>query len=294
MREPVSRDTIGNINQNICVYGDYVHVSTNGADAGANNFEKNVYFPTGFFADNIMPVCLYSLEYRGDAVHRILPVLGESNHNRGRIRADSQLADFDENQDYFANVIAFGVNSTVPDGNTFMPINWGTEDEDLQVSSEALNQMAGNDDYLVHNKVTSTLSNVDYVTDDRDYFVRYLNDNIILYGKYDEFSPLQSEGFNKNDDAESDHPKKITRTFEFPDNLFKNNIHPVVVANVGAKIAANDNNSDAIRKISCILKDVKRKGFTLEIWEMSEAQEFASGDVYFVSYLAMGERPGDV
>lgn len=292
LRDPSSRDTLGMTEQNLAIYADYRRISTNNGDIDVTKFEKSIRFPENLFAPGIMPVVLCSLEYQGDAVHKSLATIEHANSDRVRLRVETQGPLFKSDQDYWANIIAISPTSTTADQNAFTPVDWGTEEENLKISSRALNQMAENDDYLLHNKVSGTISNVDYLTKEQNYYVRYLNNHLIVYGKYHEFNPMKDQ-FNKSDDSTDGTPKKFIMHFDFPDNIFKQGVQPVVVANIGAKVAANADNSDAIRKLTCILKEVKRNSFALEIRELSNTQEFSILDTYFVSYVVIGEKPGD-
>jgi hypothetical protein len=292
LRDASSRETFGFTEQNLAIFADYRRVSTNNGDVDATKFEKSVRFPENMFASGIMPVVLCSLQYQGDAVHKTLPTVEHANSNRTNIRIETQGPLFNTDQDYWMNVIAISPTTTTTDENTFLPVDWGEDDEDLKVSSRALNQMAENDDFLNHNRVMGTLSNVDYVTKEQDYYIRYLNNHLLLYGKYHEFNPM-NDTFNKSDDSRDGVPKKFIMNFEFPDNLFKRTAHPVVVANVGAKVAANNDNSEAIRKLTYILKEVRKGSFSIEIRELSNTQAFSTRDTYFISYIVIGEKAGD-
>jgi hypothetical protein len=289
-RDPSSRDVVGHVNHDIKIYAEYRQIQTNNGDNGKSFFRKEFKMPSDFFANGTMPVCFVNLEYRGKAISKINPIISSPDPHSITLRAHSNGDTFEDGMNYFANILVLSLGSnTVPTTN-FLPVDWGEDDEKLQISSLALNQMAENIDYLTHNRVQGSLRNVDYRTKDPDFYVRYLNNRLILYGKYEEFNPID-DNFDKNDNTDEDAPKKFIRSFEFPQHIFNIDAHPVVIANVGAKISTT---TEPVRQLSCILKEVRAKGFKLEIREHSPTYSFTQDQIYFVSYIAVGERfPGD-
>lgn len=292
-RDVTSRANLGMQIHDVGIYAEHREISTSSENDGRVQFSKRFRFPQNFFAPGVMPVTFVKLGYRRGARTGITESINNPTPNGVDVRARSATdATFEEGMDYFANILAVGPTTTSsPANGDFMPVNFGTPEEDLPVSSLALNTLADNSSYLEHHRVKSVIRNVDLVSNDPDFYLRYLNDNLVVYGHYEEFYWEEtSGGYNadKNNTTDQDVPKKFTRSFEFPNELFAPDIQPVVIYNVGAKVLSSPGTE--VRRLTVILHDVKRKGFRLDIKENSASLNFASNQLYFCSYIAIGEE----
>jgi len=295
------REYVGGLqDQHISFYADYRQVTTTPKDDGEGKFKKTIQFPSNLFDSEVLPAVFVTPGAERGAKRQVSSFIlnPTSTSAETRILAFNETK-FESDMDYFLSTLVVSSTNLTPANYNFMPVYWGSDDEKLQISSLAVNQMAENTDYQHHHAISGTLRNVDFLTKNPNPIIKYLNDEIVMYAKYEEFSP-SNDLYNKNDSADSDEPKMFMAKFEFPRaGLFRPDIQPVVVCSVGAKIVAEPGTE--IRVISHTLKEVRSSGFSIFFREWSRTSNFSTQDVYFINYIAIGdavidtdeERTGD-
>lgn len=285
-----------NLTNNIVFYAEYRDITTNSKDANESQFEKTIRLPSGMFAGGVMPITFSNIGvYRGKAIKRVNSVVKNPKPGEFIAHVDTLANNnFEEDMDYFLNIFAIGpsvIEAAIT--QNFEDVTWGTASAPEEITDTKINQMAINGEYLNKKKVQGFMLNMDSITKTPDDLIIYLNDNIALYAKYDEFK-FDGVRSNRNDDDKQGHsddtddetPNVFTRQINLPKYLFNPRTQPVIIYSAGPKLATD---SEPIRKISSILKNVKSRSFTVQFKEHSQTSNFTQGEVYFISFVAIGE-----
>lgn len=278
-------NTPNTLNDDIVTYSEYREIETGHSDDGASAIEKNISFPSDLFIAGTAPVTFCSVIYFGNALKRMNAIIKNVNADGFVFKGVSLNNNtFNDNDKYALNIFAISPTDLTPNDHIYADVDWGTNDEKIPITSQALNQMLSNTRYLNQRKVSPYHKNVDAITKDPDPTVQLISDRVIMAGGYEEFSP-DDKTFAKSQNTNDVVPQSFTIVFDLPSQLFHIDYQPVVIANVGPKNAHADG---SIKKVSSILKKVSPTSFTLEIRENAPTQVFEPNDVYFCSYIAVG------
>lgn len=271
---------------NLNIYSEYRAITTSNRDNGEEYFEKTITLPDDMFSGAVVPIVFGKVGYFGKAVKKVNEVIHSPATPDFKLRVQSLGNEFDDNMDYFANIMVVGPENLETNDDQYLTVDWGTRSQKIQITSELLNQQAENSRYLYHNRPAAYHRNVsrEGVPDDG---IVYLNNRVIMYANYVEFKP-DSDTFRRSETTDDDAPKSFTHEFFLPNQMFNPLIKPVVIHNVGAKIAAEPGTE--IRKISSVLKRTGTQSFVIQIIEHAPEDNFSSADVYFCSYIVIGEE----
>jgi hypothetical protein len=157
----------------------------------------------------------------------------------------------------------------------FDPVTWAPEEI---ITSEKLNQMAKNDDFLKDRKVSGALRNIAPNGNERTG-LRYIKDNLALVSGYKEISPVK-----QTPNAAQEGSDKTSTVFEreipFPRDFFHPDFRPVVICSVGIK---------KVKEITWVLREITNASFTVSIRGVSNV-DFDPDMDFFVCYIAMGVK----
>lgn len=292
VRESSSGDVIHRQENDLVLFAEYRELTVSSEDDGKQTFTKRIRYPTNMFAPGVMPATFIMLGYKGKSIPKLGQIVKNPTSNGGTILARTRPNDlFEEGMDYFANILAVAPSSITGQTADYTPVDFGSEEEELSVTSLSLNTLATNTKYLNRFRAKAVIRNVDYFDKDPDFYLRYLNDNLVVFGEYEEFffeDETRDKNADRDDSTEQETPKKFVRYFPFPKHLFAGQQQPVVIYNIGAKVVSEPGTE--VRQLTCMLKTVSRRGFRLEISEHSSDKSFADNQLYFCSYIAIGER----
>lgn len=292
VRDSASDEVIHRQENDLMLFAEYRELVVSSSDDGKQTFTKRIRFPADLFAAGVKPVTFIMLGYKRKSIPKLAQIVRNPTANGATILARTRPNElFEEDMEYFANILAIAPTTITGQTVDYTPVDFGSDEEDLLVSSLALNTLASNSKYINRFRSKAVIRNVDYFDKDPDFYLRYLNDNLVVFGEYEEFffeDETRDKNADRDDATEQEAPKKFVRYFPFPKHLFAGQQQPVVIYNIGAKVVSEPGTE--IRQLTCMLKTVSKRGFRLEITEHSSDKSFADNQLYFCSYIAIGER----
>ncbi len=147
-----------------------------------------------------------------------------------------------------------------------------------------MDDMAGNDVYLINSKLDGILKNVDPQSHKPVANAELINTSLIVYGGYVEYSPPEVYD-PQNPDPPSPLPDRFDKTVYFPTGLFHPAYQPIVLIN-------NGYHEGALAKITTTFRVIDYASFTVTVVRTDTSTAFNTNQGYFFTYIAMGVSGG--
>lgn len=155
----------------------------------------------------------------------------------------------------------------------YKPVHWNKFDV---ISSDKLNDMVSNDEFLNNRKVSGAIRNVDRDGQSRSS-PPYIKEQLVVCAGYQEFRPGISFPSGQVDRKIS---PVFSKEFKFPNGLFDPEFKPIVVCNIGV--------IKGIRRITWTIQKVTARAFTVSIRELDPDTNFERDMEYSINWIALG------